>query len=104
MTRVLLLSDTHIHQGGTRHLPPAAYAALEEADLVLHAGDLVCADLLHELEGFAPTLAVLGNNDAELSGLLPEERLVKVEGLTVAMVHDSGPRPGREGRLHRRFP
>ena len=104
MTRVVVLSDTHIRRGGSRRLPAAAYAALEDADLVLHAGDVVCADLLDELEGFAPTLAVLGNNDAELFGRLPEERLVTVEGLTVAMVHDSGPRAGREGRLHRRFP
>jgi uncharacterized protein len=104
MQRILVISDTHIRRGGSRHLPAATYAALEEADLVLHGGDVVCADLLDELEGFAPTLAVLGNNDAELFGRLPEERLVTVEGLTVGMIHDPGPRQGREGRLRRRFP
>jgi putative phosphoesterase len=104
MTRIVVLSDTHIRRGGSRRLPAAAYAALEEADLILHAGDVVCADLLDELAGFAPTLAVLGNNDAELFGRLPEERLVPVEGVTIAMVHDSGPRKGRESRLRRRFP
>jgi predicted phosphodiesterase len=49
-------------------------------------------------------VAVLGNNDTELTGQLPEERLLTVEGLRVALVHDSGARKGREARLRRRFP
>jgi putative phosphoesterase len=104
VTEVVVLADTHIRRGSTRRLPPGVYAALEEADLVLHAGDVVSGAFLEELTGFAPTLAVLGNNDAELVGQLPEERLFTVEGLQIAMVHDSGPRKGREVRLRRRFP
>jgi putative phosphoesterase len=104
MTTEIVLADTHIRRGSKRRLPPAAYHALEQADLVLHAGDVVCQELLDELAGFAPTLAVLGNNDTELAGRVPEERLVTVEGLRIGMVHDSGPRAGRERRLRRRFP
>ena len=104
MTEVVVLADTHIRRNSTRRLPPAVYAALEGADLVLHAGDVVTAALLDELNGFAPTLAVLGNNDIELAGRLPDERLVTVEGLKIAMVHDSGARKGREARMRRRFP
>jgi putative phosphoesterase len=104
MTDIVVLSDTHMRPGLNRHLPPAVYAALEDADLVLHAGDVVTGDLLDELGGFAPTLAVLGNNDGALAGRLPEEHLFAVEGLRIAMVHDSGARQGREGRLRRRFP
>jgi putative phosphoesterase len=104
MTEVVVLADTHIRRGSARRLPPAVYAALEGADLVLHAGDLVTGALLEELGGFAPTLAVLGNNDGELTGHLPEQRLVTVEGLHIAMVHDSGARKGREARVRRRFP
>jgi hypothetical protein len=104
VTEVVVLADTHIRRGSTRRLPSAVYAALEEADLVLHAGDAVTGAVLEELAGFAPTLAVLGNNDTELVGQLPEERLFTVEGLRIAMVHDSGARKGREARLHRRFP
>ena len=104
MTEVVVLADTHIRPGSTRRLPPAVYAALEEADLVLHAGDVVTGALLEELAGFAPTLAVLGNNDGDLVGQLPEERLLTVEGLRIGMVHDSGARKGREGRIRRRFP
>jgi len=104
VTEIVVLADTHIRRGYTRRLPPTVYAALERADLVLHAGDLVTGTLLEELNGFAPTVAVLGNNDGELLGQLPEERLLTVEGLRVAVVHDSGARKGREARLRRRFP
>ncbi len=104
MTEVVVLADTHIRPGGGRRLPDAVYAALESADLVLHAGDVVCRELLDELGGFAPTLAVLGNNDVALLGAVPEERLLTVEGLRIAMIHDSGATKGREGRMRRRFP
>jgi hypothetical protein len=104
VTEVVVLADTHIRPGGGRRLPDAVYAALESADLVLHAGDVVCRELLDELAGFAPTLAVLGNNDGALLGAVPEERLLTVEGLRIGMVHDSGATKGREGRMRRRFP
>ena len=105
MTRVLVLSDTHLRPGGRRRLPDGVYEALEEADVVLHAGDIVTAELLHELSGFAPTFAVLGNNDLDPAlADLPESRVDVIDGVRVAMVHDSGPRAGREGRLRRRFP
>ncbi|MDQ1497263.1 MAG: uncharacterized protein QOI86_603, partial [Actinomycetota bacterium] len=85
MTEIVVLADTHIRRGSSRRLPPAVYAALERADLVLHAGDVVTGALLEELNGFAPTVAVLGNNDTELTGQLPEERLLTVEGLRIAL-------------------
>jgi putative phosphoesterase len=104
--RVVVLADTHLRRGGARRLPDDAYAELERADAVLHAGDIVVADLVHELEGFAPTYAVLGNNDVdpELAGLLPETRVEVLGGVRVGMIHDSGPSKGREGRMRRRFP
>jgi putative phosphoesterase len=104
VTEVVVLADTHIRHGSTRRLPPGVYRALDQADLVLHAGDVVTGAVLEELAGFAPMLAVLGNNDTELVGQLPEERVFTVEGLQIAMVHDSGARKGREARLRRRFP
>jgi uncharacterized protein len=104
VTDIVVLSDTHMRPGLNRHLPRSVYAALEHADLILHAGDVVTGELLDELGGYAPTLAVLGNNDGALAGRLPEERLFTVDGLRIAMLHDSGARQGRERRLRRRFP
>ena len=104
-TRVLVLSDTHLRPGSRRRLPDTVYRALETANVVLHAGDIVTADVLDELSGWAPVHAVLGNNDLDPAlSALPETRLDVLDGVRVAMIHDSGPRTGREGRLRRRFP
>jgi putative phosphoesterase len=104
MTLVVVLSDTHIRRGGKRRLPDAAYGFLDRADVVLHAGDIVVGEVLEELRGFAPVHAVLGNNDHELVGLLPETEVVDVGGVRIGMVHDSGPSTARAGRMRRRFP
>jgi putative phosphoesterase len=104
VTHVVVLADTHIRRGSRRRLPDAAYRHLERADVVLHAGDVVVDDVLHELSGFAPVHAVLGNNDHDLVGRLPEELVIELDGVSVAMVHDSGPSTGRARRLGRRFP
>ena len=93
-THVVVLSDTHIRRGGKRRLPDGAYAHLDTADVILHAGDIVVGEVLDELRGFAPVHAVLGNNDAELVGLLPETESFVLDGVRIAMVHDSGPSAG----------
>jgi putative phosphoesterase len=105
----VVLSDTHIRggggAGGSRRLPDAVYDLLDTADVILHAGDIVSAGVLDELAGFAPVYAVMGNNDLDPAlSYLPETRLVEVEGVVVGMVHDSGPREGRAGRMRRLFP
>ena len=104
MTHVVVLADTHIRRSGTRKLPDAAYAHLERADVILHAGDILVGEVLDELGGFAPVHAVLGNNDAELAGVLPETQLLALDGVRIAMIHDSGPAKGRGARMRRRFP
>lgn len=103
-TRVVVLSDTHVVPGGSRQLPGAVYEHLEQADLVLHAGDVVTGDLLDELRAFAPVEAVLGNNDHSLVGVLPETTVIEIDGVRIGMIHDSGPRSGRAARMRRRFP
>jgi putative phosphoesterase len=104
VTRVVVLADTHLRRGWDRRLPDAVYDHLATADAVLHAGDLVIPELLHELSGFAPVHAVLGNNDGELFGTLPETLEVDIDGVRVAMVHDCGARIGGERRMRARFP
>ncbi|MFM7067822.1 MAG: metallophosphoesterase family protein [Actinomycetes bacterium] len=99
-----MLSDTHMWPGRQRSLPTAVYDHLERADLILHAGDITTRHLMDELEAFAPVVAVLGNNDHELVGLLPEERTLEVGGVRIAMIHNSGQKEGRGSRMRRRFP
>jgi putative phosphoesterase len=85
---------------GTRRLPEECVRELERANLILHAGDFVAASVLQELRELAPVEAVYGNmDDAELQALLPERRVVEVEGVRIGLVHIPGPAAGREERL-----
>jgi putative phosphoesterase len=101
--RVLVLSDTHLRPG-RMNLPAGVDPLLERADRNLHAGDLVDPSVLAMLRRHAPVDAVLGNNDHQLWGVLPERLECDIEGVRLAMVHDSGAREGRPRRLRRWFP
>jgi len=98
-----VLADTHLRADLSR-LSPDVWAAVDAADVVLHAGDVLTGELLAELAERAPLHAVLGNNDTALAGQLPDRLEVDLAGVRVAMVHDSGARVGRERRMHRWFP
>jgi uncharacterized protein len=103
--RVVVLSDTHAPRRWTS-CPERVARHLRTADVILHAGDVCTADVLDELAAFAPVHAVLGNNDgpdvAEWGA--PEVLELTLEGVRVAMLHDSGPAAGRLARMRRRFP
>ena len=102
---IAVISDTHLPRG-RRVLPSACVERIRRADLVLHAGDVMTAEALRELEAIGPPLAAVhGNVDSEeLRRLLPAERVVVAAGARIAMVHDAGPARGRLERLRRRFP
>ena len=101
--RLAVLADTHIPIRA-RDLPPGAWRVVEAADAVLHAGDVVEPALLEELGRHRRVWAVLGNNDHRLRDVLPERLELDLDGVAVAMVHDSGPVTGRRARLRRWFP
>ena len=103
--RVAVIADTHMPRG-RRRLPGSCVERLRAADLILHAGDIVTADVLAELEALGPPVhAVHGNMDEPaLQKRLPATLVAKVGGLRIGMTHDAGPRVGREERLARRFP
>jgi putative phosphoesterase len=103
--RLAVISDTHLPRGA-RKLPDDCVARLRAADLVLHAGDLVSAGFLDELEALGPpVVAVHGNVDeGAVRRRLPERRTVDAGGVAIGMVHDAGPGAGRLERLRRAFP
>lgn len=102
---LLLLADTHVPLRA-RDLPPQVWTAVDEADLVVHAGDWVVPELLDQLESRAARLlAVWGNNDgAELRSRLPEVARETVEGVRIGVVHETGPSRGREARMRAEHP
>jgi putative phosphoesterase len=101
---IAVISDTHMPRGA-RRLPDACVERIAAAELVLHAGDVMTAPVLGEIEAIGPpVVAVQGNmDDAELRRRLPLERVVEADGARIAMVHDAGPRVRRFERLRARF-
>ena len=81
-------------------------SCLRGADLILHAGDVCTAPVLDELAQYAPVTAVVGNNDDPdvAAWGAAETASLAIDGLPVAMIHDSGPAAGRLARLRARFP
>ncbi|MGY1667771.1 metallophosphoesterase family protein [Geodermatophilus sp. SYSU D00696] len=102
---LVVTADTHWPKRA-RDLPHSLWAAIDSADLVVHAGDWVDVALLDRFEARARRLlAVHGNNDhGPLRERLPEVARAEVEGLRVAVVHETGDARGRERRCAARFP
>ena len=101
-----MISDTHLPRG-RRRLPDVCVERMRAADLILHAGDILTADVLADLEALGPPVkAVHGNVDsADLRETLPEALEVRTpDGARIAMLHDAGPRTRRIQRLRARFP
>ncbi|WP_107465789.1 metallophosphoesterase family protein [Streptomyces sp. MA5143a] len=103
--RLLLMSDTHLPRRA-RALPERLLADLPHADVVVHAGDWVDEATLDLLEQRSRRLiGVYGNNDGPaLRARLPEVAHADLDGLRLAVVHETGPAKGRERRCADRFP
>lgn len=92
--------------GFSRPVPMGAWPYLESADYILHAGDVCDPALLTELQALAPVTVVMGNcdsHDIRHWGATDEVEL-DLGGISVAMLHDSGPAKGRWERMRKRFP
>jgi putative phosphoesterase len=102
--RIAVIADTHLPRG-QRRLSDACLRELHRADLILHAGDFVAAEVLQELRQLAPVEAVHGNqDDEELHALLPARRVLEIAGRRMGIVHEPGKTRGREARLAALFP
>ena len=103
--RLLLISDTHI-PGRGRRIPEPLWREVDAADVVVHSGDWVGVDLLDELAARSRRLiGVVGNNDgAALRARLPEVATAELDGVHLAVVHETGAAAGRERRCAARFP
>jgi uncharacterized protein len=103
--RLVLTTDTHL-PARARDLPAALWTAISEADVVVHAGDWVDEATLDAFETRAARLiGCYGNNDgAGLRARLPEIAYATLDGLRLAVVHETGPSTGRDDRCAARFP
>jgi len=104
-TRLLLLADTHVPARAKR-LPDDVWRAVDEADVVVHAGDWVDLATFEALAERARRLiGVWGNNDgADLRERMPEFAVARIEGVNLGVVHETGATAGREARMDARYP
>lgn len=103
--RLLLIADTHIPQRAL-DLPDEVWQAVDAADLVVHAGDWVTLDLVDKLEDRATDLmGCWGNNDhgMEFRKRLPEVDRREIEGVQLAVVHETGDKRQRDAFCDRTF-
>lgn len=103
--RLLLTSDTHLPTRAA-FIPDALMAAVDDADVVIHAGDWIDEATLDLLDSRSRRLiGVYGNNDGpSLRRRLPEVAYVELEGVRFGVVHEAGAAAGRERRCVARFP
>jgi putative phosphoesterase len=99
------MADTHVPVRA-RELPAELWSAVDAADVVIHAGDWVSVALLDTVERRSTSLiGVYGNNDGpEIRSRLPEVAMAELDGVRVAVVHETGPAQGRDRRCSVRFP
>lgn len=89
--KILVLSDTHCAAGEA--LPAELLAAAQEADLIIHAGDLVTPAVVDALRaaGTAEVEAVFGNMDGDDSrARFPAKKLFTLGRFRVGVTHGSG--------------
>jgi putative phosphoesterase len=103
--RLVLMSDTHVPKRA-RDLPEELWTAVDSADVVVHAGDWIDVPLLDALEKrSAHLIACYGNNDGPaMRRRLPEIARAELDGVRLAVVHETGPATGRDARCAARFP
>ncbi|GAA2486982.1 metallophosphoesterase family protein [Winogradskya humida] len=103
--RLTLTTDTHLPKRA-RDLPAALWSAIDSADVAIHAGDWVDVATLDALEARSRRLiACYGNNDgAALRARLPEIARAELDGVRLAVIHETGDAKGRPARCDALFP
>jgi putative phosphoesterase len=72
-------------------IPGSILNALEDVDLIIHAGDFAERAVLEGLREIAEVTAVYGNLDSgELKRMLPDKRTIDVAGRQIGLFHGSG--------------
>lgn len=101
--RITILADTHMPRMA-KVWPAALLPHLEQADHIIHAGDLQDSRVLDSLASFAPVTAVSGNIDSpELIDTLPKKQLLTFHGVNIGVIHGHGKGKTTEQRAKAAF-
>jgi putative phosphoesterase len=90
MTKILVVSDTHIPIAA-HDLPRAVWEAAKEADMIFHLGDFTDIALLEKLRSIKEVRAVYGNMDSiEIRKQLKPKEIVVINKLRIGLIHGYG--------------
>ena len=93
-----VISDTHL-RGMTDNFQRIYDQYLADVDMILHAGDIVSADVVEFLKK-GPFHGVYGNMDPlEMRAILSDRLVLDVGGYRVGLIHGWGSSEGLEGRI-----
>jgi putative phosphoesterase len=88
--RILVISDTHIPAHADR-LPRVIQKEAQQSDCCLHCGDFTSIAVYKTLSSWTTTHGVCGNMDEPaLRKELPQKRIIRFEGVTLALTHGGG--------------
>ncbi len=103
MTRVGILSDTHISKSSS-WFRRQTEQAFRDCSIILHAGDLTDISILEVFAG-KKIHAVHGNMcDMSAHQALPTDKLITIDGYTIGLCHGAGARHNIEERMWNLFP
>lgn len=88
--KVCVISDTHIPRRA-RHFPAPLIEGLQEADLIIHAGDWQTMEVYEELKTYAPVEGVAGNVDGnDIIQYFGKKKILSLGGFRIGIVHGDG--------------
>ena len=100
--KIGVISDTHLNCSD-RRLEEIVENHLKDVDVILHAGDLVCLDVLSVFKG-KDIYAVSGNMDyPEVREVFPGKRIVELGGHRIGLIHGWGAPQGIERKIRAEF-
>jgi putative phosphoesterase len=96
--KIAVLSDTHL-PGVTKELQAIYDMYLRDKDVILHAGDIVSADVIDFLNA-GEFHGVRGNMDPfEVKQRLPDKKVLEIGPYRIGLIHGWGPSGGLEERI-----
>ncbi len=103
MMKIGVLSDTHIHSlsAATNFAQRLLEGPFRDVEAIIHAGDHLLAELPSCFYPL-PWYGVQGNMDPP-SAALPVQRIIRLNGFTIALTHGWGAPRGLEERVLNRF-
>jgi putative phosphoesterase len=101
---IAVLSDTHAQTSQVDRVVSRLLKYVHGVDHILHAGDIVCSELLDALGTIAPVHAVVGNMDSEeLHVRLPERQVLRLADHAIGLIHGWGAPGDLPRRVMERF-